>query len=383
MTSFLAERRGNERRGMCQWLPTEAPTIARMLQSAGYRTGHFGKWHLGGQRDVGEAPLITEYGFDETLTQFEGLGDRILCTFDTFYQDQPHHAHILSIASEKLGRGNCEFVKRYEVTGRFVKRAIEFIDENQKTGTPFYMNVWPDDVHSPHEPSPANRGDGSEQARYEGVIHELDAQLAPLLDRVRNDPLLRDNTLIIFGSDHGPDPIVENASGLRGSKTNLYEGGIRVPWIVWWPAGQNPQGAAGSTNDTLIAGMDLPPTLLTIAGIEAPADVHFDGQDMTEAFRGGHPQRSGSIFWIRPPDRPGPNGSFHDLAVRHGKWKLLIELDGTRAELFDLEADPFERHNLAAAQPHLVAELAEELNRWRQTLPPDLLPPTNQKLTIQ
>jgi arylsulfatase A-like enzyme len=69
--------------------------------------------------------------------------------------------------------------------------------------------------------------------------------------------------------------------------------------------------------------------------------------------------------------------------VRHGKWKLLIELDGTRAELFDLEADPFERHNLAAAQPHLVAELAEELNRWRQTLPPDLLPPTNQKLTIQ
>ena len=78
ITSYLASRAENDRRGMAQWLDPKAPTLARTLQQAGYATGHFGKWHMGGQRDVGDAPLITEYGFDQSLTQFEGLGERIL-----------------------------------------------------------------------------------------------------------------------------------------------------------------------------------------------------------------------------------------------------------------------------------------------------------------
>src|SRR4051812_32559587 len=84
VTSFLASRSENQRRGMAQWLDSRAPTLGRIFQQAGYATGHFGKWHMGGQRDVGEAPLITEYGFAETLTQFEGLGDRILPLLDAF-----------------------------------------------------------------------------------------------------------------------------------------------------------------------------------------------------------------------------------------------------------------------------------------------------------
>ncbi|MGH8017948.1 MAG: sulfatase family protein, partial [Opitutaceae bacterium] len=81
ITSFLASRAANARRGMEDWLDPSAPTLARMLHEAGYRTGHFGKWHMGGQRDVGDAPLITAYGFDRSLTQFEGLGDRVLPVF--------------------------------------------------------------------------------------------------------------------------------------------------------------------------------------------------------------------------------------------------------------------------------------------------------------
>ncbi|HEX6987677.1 MAG TPA: sulfatase-like hydrolase/transferase, partial [Planctomycetaceae bacterium] len=111
VTSFLAERRLNERRGMEQWLDPSAPTLARMLSDAGYATGHFGKWHMGGQRDVGEAPLITEYGFDESLTQFEGLGDRVLATFETLYQDDGGKRG-LELGSEKLGRGNVTWKKR-------------------------------------------------------------------------------------------------------------------------------------------------------------------------------------------------------------------------------------------------------------------------------
>ncbi|MCL4195170.1 MAG: sulfatase-like hydrolase/transferase, partial [Thermoguttaceae bacterium] len=78
INSYLDNRRVNNRRGVAQWLAPEAPMLARSLHAAGYATGHFGKWHMGGQRDVGEAPLINQYGFDASLTNFEGLGDRVL-----------------------------------------------------------------------------------------------------------------------------------------------------------------------------------------------------------------------------------------------------------------------------------------------------------------
>ena len=108
ITSYLAARRENERRGMAQWLDPKAPTLARMLREAGYTTGHFGKWHMGGQRDVGEAPLIAEYGFDESLTQFEGLGDRILPLCDAFDGSPPtRHALGSDNLGREIGRASC------------------------------------------------------------------------------------------------------------------------------------------------------------------------------------------------------------------------------------------------------------------------------------
>src|SRR5262249_23742019 len=121
ITSYLAERKINIERGMPQWLDPSAPSLARELQKAGYATGHFGKWHMGGQRDVGEAPSITEYGFDQSLTQFEGLGDRILPLLVT-----PEKTNRYALGSDQLGRGKITWVDRSKVTGAFVERALEF-----------------------------------------------------------------------------------------------------------------------------------------------------------------------------------------------------------------------------------------------------------------
>ena len=133
MTSYLDNRRMNEARGMAQWLDVKAPTLARTLQQAGYATGHFGKWHMGGQRDVGEAPLITEYGYDKTLTQFEGLGDRILPLLDAFDGKPPTK---YSLNSDKLGRGNITWLDRSKVTSAFVAHALDFIKEAEQAGKP-------------------------------------------------------------------------------------------------------------------------------------------------------------------------------------------------------------------------------------------------------
>ena len=135
ISSYLANRQLNNRRGMAQWLDPSAPMLARMLHEAGYATGHFGKWHMGGQRDVGEAPLITEYGFDDSLTNFEGLGDRVLAELDAYDGKKPR---LHTLGSDKLGRGEIIWEKRSLVTQRFVDGAIDFIKDAKAKKQPFY-----------------------------------------------------------------------------------------------------------------------------------------------------------------------------------------------------------------------------------------------------
>jgi uncharacterized sulfatase len=368
ITSFLANRRENQARGMAQWLDPKAPTLARILKGAGYATGHFGKWHMGGQRDVGEAPLISEYGFDESLTQFEGLGDRILPLLDAF-DGQP--ARKYALGSENLDRGEISWMDRSKVTSAFVRRTIQFIDKAAADGRPFYVNLWPDDVHSPFFPPKALRGDGSKQELYRAVVKAMDDQFAVLFDFVRGHPKLSSNTFIIVASDNGPEPGAGSAGAFRGHKGNLYEGGIREPFIVWAPAKQL-EKARGKVNDTtVIAAVDLLPSVLRLAEVTAPAGGQFDGEDLSPAFLGRVPQvRTRPLFWNRPPDRPGPaGGRWPDLAIRDGDWKLLMMEDGSGAQLYDLPRDPGENRNLVSEHASLAQRLSRQVLEWRKTLP--------------
>jgi arylsulfatase A-like enzyme len=373
ITSYLASRAENQRRGMAQWLDPAAPTLARQLKSAGYTTGHFGKWHMGGQRDVGDAPLITEYGFDRTLTTFEGLGDRVLPLLDA-YDGKP--AKKYALGSDNLGRGNITWRERSKVTSSFVDGAIAFMREAAREGKPFYVNVWPDDVHSPFFPPKALRGDESKKALYLGVVQATDDQLAPLFDFVKSDPKLRDNTLIVIASDNGPEPGAGSAGPFRGHKGNLYEGGVREPLIVWGP-GLIAKQAAGTTNDTtVVAGVDLLPSVFALAGVKPQPNELLDGQDMSPSLLGNERAvRTKPLFWLRPPDRPGPaNDPFPDLAVREGDWKLLVNEDGSGVQLYDLSKDIGEKTNLAAQKPEVIERLKKMVLDWRKSLPVEHAP---------
>ena len=368
ITSYLETRATDRQRGMPNWLDPSAPTLARALHDSGYATGHFGKWHMGGQRDVGDAPLITEYGFDKSLTTFEGLGDRILPILDAYDGTPPQK---YSLGSDKLGHGNITWVERSKVTSSFVNAAIDFIHKAEQEDKPFYVNVWPDDVHSPFFPPKAQRGDGSKKQLYLGVVQATDDQLKPLFDLVRDDPKLRDNTLILVASDNGPEPGAGSAGAFKGQKGNLYEGGFREPFITWGP-GLLEKSAIGTVNhQSVIAGFDLLPSILTMIGHPLPAGKTFDGEDMSAAMLGKSPQhRTKPLMWLRPPDRPGPAGNpWPDLAIRQGDLKLLINADGSKPQLYDLANDPNETTNLASKDPTNVETLKKALMDWYRSLP--------------
>ncbi len=372
ITSFLNNRLNNHERGVAQWLDPAAPVLARELRQSGYATGHFGKWHMGGQRDVANAPAIADYGFDRSLTNFEGMGAKLLPLTVT-----PQQPELKKIWADAVNLGDpVTWTMRSEITGGFVRETIHFIDRAVATGQPFYVNVWPDDPHGPWFPSLKKWSD-DKRARYLGVVDEMDEQLAPLFERIRKDPALRDNTLIVFCSDNGPETGAGSAGGLRGGKTWLFEGGIRSPLIVWGP-GLMAAGSAGTTNDeSVFCALDLNRSIYTLTNTPLPEGVTLDGEDLAETILGSSVEgRKSPIFYRRPPDRPGFSQGFEDqdnpdLAAIEGNWKFLVNLDGGDAQLYDLASDPAESKNLATVRTEVTERLRKSVISWNATLPKD------------
>jgi uncharacterized sulfatase len=370
INSYLNNRADNERRGCAQWLDPKAPTLARTLRQNGYATGHFGKWHLGGQRDVGDAPPITAYGFDESLTNFEGMGARLLPL--TLKPGDKERGKIWADA-ERLGQP-VTWMLRSDITTGFINQALAFIDKATAAKKPFFVNLWPDDVHGPWWP-PVNKWAEDKRGKYLAVLEEMDCQFGKLFDHLRSTPELRDNTLLLICSDNGPEPGAGSAGPFRGSKTTLYEGGTRSPLIVWGP-GLIKKNKAGSLNTkSIFAAFDLAPSALSITKIEAKG-IPFDGENIAPALLGQKEiSRAAPIFWRRPPDRktaaPNLPERLPDLAMREGNWKLLCECDGTKPQLYDLAKDRGETTNLTAMHADVVERMTQALLAWHQSMPPD------------
>lgn len=379
ITSYLNNRQSNLERGMAQWLDPNAPILARELQRAGYATGHFGKWHMGGQRDVDNAPVISDYGFDRSLTNFEGMGPKLLPLTETPQASEPKK---IWADAERLG-GPFTWMQRSRITGGFVSAALKFIDEAGIKGQPFFVNVWPDDVHGPLFP-PLEKWVDGKRGLYYAVLDAMDEQLAPLFDRIRSDEMLRDNTLIVFCSDNGHEPGAGQGGPLRGAKTWLYEGGVRSPLIVWGP-GLLAQEMQGKVNEqSVLCALDVNRSLYTLTGTPLPEGATLDGEDVLDTLLGKiQKSRTAPIFFRRPPDRPGfghgyDNEDNPDLAVRAGKWKFLINYDGSEPQLYDLESDVGETLNLVADHPEVAEDLKIALFEWNGTMPADAGDPSFQ-----
>lgn len=370
ITSYLAYRERNRERGIANWLDPKAPMLARSLQEGGYATGHFGKWHMGGQRDVTDAPQITEYGFDESLTNFEGMGPKLL----PLTKDETGKVGRIWEKAESLGEP-VTWMQRSELTNGFIDAAIPFMEKAEKAGKPFYVNLWPDDVHSPFWPPFEAYGLAKEAGKrglYLAVLEAMDQQFGKLFDYIQQHEKLRDNTLILVCSDNGPELGAGQAGDLKGYKTHLYEGGIRSSLVVWGP-GFIKENAKGTRNKTSVfSAIDLVPSLLEFTGTKGPENADFDGENSISTILGeSSSSRKAPIFYSRPPDRKNYYGfeNLPDLAMREGPWKLLCDYDGSRPELYAITTDPGETKNLAEMKPEIVEPMMEQLLAWWNSMP--------------
>lgn len=371
ITSYLARRELNAKRGMADWLDPAAPMLARELQRSGYATGHFGKWHMGGQRDVADAPEISAYGFDESLTNFEGMGAKLL----PLTQDDKGTLGRIWDGAVILGEP-VTWMQRSQITRGFVDAAIDFMDRARAEDRPFYINLWPDDVHSPYWPPPEDYGVAKEagtRGLYLAVLESMDRQFGRLFDYLRSDEILRRNTVVVICSDNGPDLHGGSAGPFKGFKTHLFEGGIRSPLIVWAPGFLPANQVGGRNTESVIAAIDLAPSLMTLTRTTSAEVPPWDGKPMLDTLLGrSRASRPVPIFFSRPPDRKNyyEIENLPDLAVRDGRWKLLCDYDGGRPLLHDMEVDRGETSNVASDHPGVTQRLVAAVRAWHAEVSP-------------
>lgn len=348
----------NAKRNMPDWLDPEAPSLPRFLQGAGYATAHYGKWHLANNM-IPDSPLPSEYGYDD-YGAFNCAGEQM-----PVHEDSRH--------------------------------AIAFIGESVAAGTPFFINLWLHEPHTPFHTVPKyewrfREMENEEDRIYASVISHADDRIGEVLDAL--DRLaLTGNTLVIFSSDNGPARASGPAAlelqydtatgagwgigaskgvtaGRKGYKSALFEGGINVPFIARWPG----KIAAGKVDDTsLISAVDLLPTFCEIAGVKLPDSYNPDGVSQVAALMGkGNARRGKPLFWkMNSPWPAQKTKPYHwvSYAIVDQNWKLVANVDSSYAELYDIAADPYEKHDLKEEKPEVVEELLKKIDQWKTTLP--------------
>ena len=333
-------------------LPASGESLPALLKTIGYATGLVGKWHLGWKPEFG--PIA--HGFDEFYGFLSGA--------HSYYTDRAEIARVGAGAPDLFENTTPVAATGY-LTDEITRRAVGFIARH--ADGPFFLQVAYNAVHWPFEPPDrppteaelrAGRPlrqmpDDSVTATRQDYVRMLEradrgvGEILAALDRRG----VTNNTLVIFTNDNGGEWLSRNAP-LFHRKGTLWEGGIRVPLILRWP-GQLPRG---QVSKQVAITTDITASILAATGARPPASYSPDGIDILPILRGKAPLLERRLFWRGArPDR-------QQRAVRVGQWKLLV--DASQLLLFDLEADPGERTDLAARRPDLVATLRRLLADW-------------------
>lgn len=312
-------------------LAAEELTLAEVAKAAGYATGCIGKWHLGFR--PGMRPL--DQGFDSYFGVLHNL-DR----FETVHFEKAGGMPIL--------RGDAVIERPADpakLTAIYTQEAIRFIEAQRDK--PFFLYVSHAMPHIPFDASPRFKG-RSARGLYGDAVEELDDSTGQILDKLRT-LVLAEKTLVFFTSDNGPERNTPGSSGpLRGGKHTVFEGGLRVPCLAWWP-GKIP---AGRVSDDFLSTLDVLPTIAQLAGTTLPRNLTLDGFDILPVLLGTPGARSPrttlySLYGL---------GAKQLESFREGRWKLVL---GPPPQLYDLGADLGETNNLAEHQPKHVKRLTK------------------------
>lgn len=370
----FATQEQNAARQMPDWLDPKAPLLPRVLKEAGYKTAHFGKWHLSGGNIEG-APLPSEYGYDDAAV-WTGPGRHVFDGTSYALEKGEGSAHDKDAASF--------------ITAAATDHALRFIRE--ATSAPFYINLWLHETHhlvSATEEDKAPYPDVPEpQSTYYAAVTRADRQVGRVLDLL-DELKLAGNTIVIFSSDNGPENSHTQpgqkfyfskgeTGGLRGRKRSLLLGGVNVPFLVRWPG----VVSAGRVDKaTALAAVDVFPTLLAATGVTAPEGYVSDGENMLPAFKGERQARTKPVFWWWQGKHTGDD--WPAFAMRDGQWMLLLDETKTKVELHDVIADREQSKNLAASEPQRVKQMTAAIEEWFATLPTKINPALQSKPTPQ
>jgi arylsulfatase A-like enzyme len=324
-------------------LAHEEVTLAEALRDAGYVAASIGKWHLGGREFFPEAHGFAVNG---------GGCDR---------GQPPSYFSPYKIPTLKDGP------KGEYLTDREAEEAVRFIEANKDR--PFFLYL---PHHAVHNPVQAKKelvekyekkapGRHHRKAAYAAMIESADQSVGRILAALEALKIA-DRTVFVFTSDNGG--LLSNTSNapLRAGKGSAYEGGVRVPLLVRWPAGVKP----GSVSDVPVITPDLYPTLLEIGGVARPAKQVVDGASLVPLLRGSGGLSREAIFWHYPHYHPG--GATPYGAVRQGDWRLVEFFEDDRVELYNLKEDVGESKDLAAALPDRARALRNLLADWRRAV---------------
>ena len=324
-------------------LRLQEKTLAQALQSAGYRTGHFGKWHLDGLQGPG-LPIRADdpyhpghFGFDEWLS------------VSNFFDLDP----LLS------RRGKIE-EHQGDSSDIVVDQAVKFLAQHRQDDTPLFAVIWFGSPHLPFRPLDADKAAfaslDKSSANHYGEMVGVDRSVGTLRRKLRELDLA-DNTLLIFCSDNGGLPKIkpETVGGLRGNKGSIFEGGLRVPAIIEWPGAIKPR-----VTNYPASTLDIFPTIASIVGLPETAMITpIDGVSLRPLF--------GQDVKSRPS--PIPFRYRGEWALVDNQYKMIsADLTSAQTELYDLSVDPTESHNIAAEKPAVTQRLLQHLIIWNTSV---------------